>query len=708
VFVRAALMFAVVVGVVGLLELLGLVGVGDRGVHRLWFDTVDRFDIGRQSNEKVMLINDAGAGAAGPASADVLLDMVTRVSAGHPTLIVAVGQQSMFERNAGAKLLDELREFESGRRPLRTPEDLERKQALEHFRTLLDDRLLLLHEDGDSLWSTEALVDGDLQVAPNSRFQQLVDRTALTLPSPSSRSTEPSRLPVHWLLPASKLPTVPIDLVRQGDVSATLNFQNKIVMFGVTQSPDVVMIATPAGLLSTAQVEAHALAGLADGVVWADPPRWRMWLVTAVVSALLLWFLHRVSGRVGVLSGLLLAVAVLAIDYLGFTTGALRLGATRPLLMIGATLVGYWLMQAWDTVSGLGRLHARVLHETGADRGEGEFEEAAFWDDLAELGKVYAEQVVGGAASCTVVERLEGWQLRVRASGGLDKDSHEALLARGELDMRRAPFRPAWLTLRANTTRDLLPSGANFGERKTLLVPLQVENELLGVWLVHLLVEVEIGREQLESFETLGRQMAAAILRRRERAALRNQAGRARLRDRLDTIIGGVRILRGEQRWALELLEQLPVRALISTVWGEIEYVDPRLKQTLAVRYPGLFGQPEPSEKENDDTEDPSDDLRAVLARLTGKTLDEAHRLMRRVVRDGVELELETIRGIDDEGTDVWILTRVQSKRGIELAGFKPAVHEHIVLMARSSAPARRVKTQSGGWLRVLGGSLGD
>ena len=81
---------------------------------------------------------------------------------------------------------------------------------------------------------------------------------------------------------------------------------------------------------------------------------------------------------------------------------------------------------------------------------------------------------------------------------------------------------------------------------------------------------------------------------------------------------------------------------------------------------------------------------------------------MRRVVQDGVELELETVRGIDDEGTDVWILTRVQSKRGIDLPGFKPAVHEHIVLIARSSAPARRVKTQSGGWLRVLGGSLGD
>lgn len=695
VLVRAALMFAAVVGLVGLLELVGLVGVGDRGVHRVWFELVDRFDLGRQSNEKVVLINDAGSGSAGPASADVLLDMVTRVSSGHPRLIVAVGQLSMFERDAGAKLLAELGEFESGVRPLRSAEDLARKQALENFRTLVEARLLLLHEDGASLWSSEALVDGDLRIGPDSRFQQLIDRTALSLPSEG-------RLPVHWLLPASKLPSVPLDLVRQGDVSAALNFQDKIVLFGVTESPDVVAIATPAGLSSTAEVEAHALAGLSDGVVWTDPPRSWMWLATGLIGVLLLWFQHRVSGRLGVLLGLLIVVAVLAVDYLAFTTGVLRIGATRPLLMVGSILVGYWMLQAWDTVSGLGRLHARVLHETGADRGEGEVEVAAFWDDLAELGKVYAEQVAGGAASCSVIERLDGWKLRVRASAGLDKDSHEALLARGELDMRRAPFRPAWLTLRANTTRDLLPSGPSYGERKTLLVPLQVEGALLGVWLVHLLVEVEIGREELESFETLGRQMAAAINRRRERAALRTQAGRGRLRDRLDTIIGGVRMLRGEQRWALELLEQLPVRALISTVWGEIEYVDPRLRQVLARRYPGLF------DEATEAAADPSDDLRAVLARLTGKTLDEAHRLMRRVVRDGVELELETIRGIGDEGTDVWILTRVQSKRGIELPGFKPAVHEHIVLMARSSSPARRVKTQSGGWLRVLGGSLGD
>ena len=703
VLARALLIFAMVVALVGLLDLVGLVRAGDQGVRGVWFSTVERFDLGRTSKGKIILITDAVTEADSslpdePWSADVLLDMISRIEEGHPTLIVAVGQTSMFEANAGAKLLAELRDINAGRRPR---ESAERMQALRTFNAAINERRLLVHEDGASLWGRQALVDGDLIIPPGSRFEQLVHRTALALP-------EQGRLPVNWLLPTSKLQTMPIEGVRGADISARLNFQDKIVLFGVTENDSIVAISTPAGLLSSAEVEAHALAGLSDGVIWFDPPPIWMWLGTGLLGALLLWALHRVSGRVGVLLGVLLILGVLAIDYLAFTSGVLRLGATRPLAMIASVYAGYWALQAWDTVSGLGRLHARVLSETGADRGEGEVEEAAFWDDLAELGKVYAEQVVAGAASCSVFERGEAWQLRVRASAGLDKTSHEALLARGELDMRRAPFRPAWLTLRANTTRDLLPSGPSFGERKTLLVPLQVEGELLGVWAVHTLAEVELGQDQLESFETLGRQMAASILRRRERAALRNQGGRERLRDRLETIIGGLRMLRGEQRWALELLEQLPVRALISTVWGEIEYVDPRLRQVLARRYPGLFTEVGDSHRTETNEAQPADDLRAVLARLTGKTLDEAHRLMRRVVQDGVELELETVRGIDDEGTDVWVLTRVQSKRGIDLPGFKPAVHEHIVLIARSSAPARRVKTQSGGWLRVLGGSLGD
>ncbi|MCA9684995.1 MAG: hypothetical protein KC457_22625, partial [Myxococcales bacterium] len=226
------------------------------------------------------------------------------------------------------------------------------------------------------------------------------------------------------------------------------------------------------------------------------------------------------------------------------------------------------------------------------------------------------------------------------------------------------------------------------------LVPLEDEGELLGLWLIHLTEDAEIERDAIETFERLGRQMAGAVLRKRERSALREQAGKARLRDHLETIVGGMRLLYDEHKWALELLEQLPVRAVIATVWGEIEFIDPRLRLTLSRRYPGLFS-----------ADNPDDNLRAVLARITGKSLDEAHRLMRKVVNDGVEVELESVNGLDGEGDDVvWVMSRIRSKRAIELPGFKAAVHEHILLMARSSAPAKTIKTRSGHLLRVLSG----
>jgi hypothetical protein len=238
---------------------------------------------------------------------------------------------------------------------------------------------------------------------------------------------------------------------------------------------------------------------------------------------------------------------------------------------------------------------------------------------------------------------------------------------------------------------DMLPAGQRYGKRKTLIVPLEDEAELLGLWLIHFADDLEVSGADCETFERLGRQMAAALVRRRERVALHEQAGNNRLRDYVHTIVGGMRLLRDEQRWALELLEQLPVRALIATVWGEIEFVDPRLQADLTRRYPGLFSP---------DT--PDDNLRVVLARLTGKSVEESNRLLRKVVAEGVDIELDAQPGIEDPGDDVWVLSRIRSKRGIDLPGFKPAVHEHILLMARSSAPAQTIRTRSGGLLRVL------
>ncbi len=683
---RGVVLLLAAVVLVALLELLGLTRVVDRGLQRTYFTLSEHFDLGRRTTEKVVLLTDGEAISASwgppPWPDDRLVELVVAVSAGQPTAIVAVGHEPMFAIGAGERLLAELDALEH--RPGQpSPAEQARLQDLRVVRDAVEQNRLVLPEAGDSAWTAGGLVPGDLALTEDMRLTKLIERMAWTLPSRD-------RLPVHWLLPADRLPTLPIERVMGGDIS-TSNFHGQVVLFGLSAPEHVLMIDTPAGPLSTAQVEAHALAGVADGVVWQTAPRGWSWAFATALGGLMLWILHRSSGRVGLLAVGLLGTILLVVDFWLFNEGILRSGGARPaLLLIGVTLT-YWIGQARDTVAGLERLHAKVVRAAGADKSESEAEEAGFWDDLAELGRVYAEQVVADGAACSICERPAGrFTALVQASAGLDGDGHEALRARGELELRRAPLRSTWLTRRPSWTKALLPRG------QSLIVPLQVEGDLLGVWLVHIDEATTLERERVEALETLGRQMAVAILRRRERALLREQAARPRLRDRVETIFGGLRMLRNEQRWALELLEQLPVRALISTVWGEIEYVDPRLRQVLARRYPGLF------------TDDSPSDMRAVLARLIGKPLDEAHRLMRKVVREGVELELDAVRGNDDEGDDVWVLTRVESRRGIDLPGFKPALHEHIVLMARSSIPARRVQTQSGGWLRVLGGSVGE
>ena len=80
------------------------------------------------------------------------------------------------------------------------------------------------------------IIGCELYMAPGSRFEQLITRTALSPPTPG-------RLPVHWLLPASKLPTMPIDHVLEGDISANLNFQDKIVLFGLKHATELMTAA---------------------------------------------------------------------------------------------------------------------------------------------------------------------------------------------------------------------------------------------------------------------------------------------------------------------------------------------------------------------------------------------------------------------------------------------------------------------------------
>lgn len=668
VFVRVSLTITIALLFVLLLDTLGTVTAIDEGLRRQWVTLGESVGASRESSELIVVVagdrDTVAAWGPPPWPAERLAELVEQIEISDPDLIAELGHTRMF---LPGKKLDEIVESRRGELLIQS----------------VDEELV-------SPWTGVGLEHGDLVLGPNSRLVELAIRSDRLPPMPE-------RLPVNWLTPSSRLPVVPAHQVASGKIPPR-TLARRVVLLGITDPAYALHVATPVGPLSPVEIEAHALTGLADNVVWAEVPRVWSYLGCGLLALVLLWLFKRTAGSEAVIVVLTSAILILLADFIAYERGWVRLGSGLALLTLMTIWLTHWLSEAVASLAGLRQLRARVLRATAGsvtDVREQEIEEAGFWDHLASLGAEYAQEVLGGPASSTVLERqANSLHLQVRSSARLDSDSQAYIIDREHLDIRRAPFRAAWLTLRASWTTELLPDGTLYGGRKSLIVPLEHDGELVGLWLVHMPARVEVEREDSNTFERLGQQMAEALIRRRQRQTLRDQGNQARLRDQVETIVGGLRLLHEEHRWALELLEQLPVRALITTVWGEIEFIDPRLHRDLARRYPGLL---------SDDM--PEHNLRTVLARLTGKSVDEAHRLMRKVVRDGVEIEIDAITGLEAADDDVWVMSRIRSKRGIDLPGFKPAIHEHILLMARSSAPAQTIATRSGGYLRVLGES---
>jgi CHASE2 domain-containing sensor protein len=654
--IRAALVVCAALLVVWVLDLLGLVAAIDDGLQSRWVRLAEAAGPVQPSNAEVILVAaDAETIAEWgppPWSAAELEPLLAVIGEVDPILIAEAGHERLFE-------------------PSPELDELIREHSLVIARS---------DEPRSSPWSGVGLEHGEIVVGENSRLH-VIARTAGYTPIGE-------RLPVHWLVPGSRLPVLPMHEVVADQHMQRGAFKQRVVLLGVTDPEYELLLDTPLGRLSPAEIEAHALTGLADGNAWARLSKPGAYLLCACFAVLMLWAFTRLNGSRVTILMVATCVLVFVLDYACYTRGVIRLGSAHALLTAVAIGLSYWVHEVVETVRGLRQLRTRVLSEAAGKPGSADGgDDRGFWEDLAELGAEYARETLGGAAAVTIIERegstTSSWTLVVRASAKLDAESHAFIERRDGLDLRRAPFRTPWLTLRAGWAVDMLPSGPRFGKRKTLIVPLEHKGELLGLWLVHVADDLEVTPGNCATFEQLGWQMAATLVRQRERAALREQLGNNRLRDYVDTIFGGLRMLRDQQHWALELLEQLPVRALIATVWGEIEFIDPR-----------LFSP-----------DRPDDNLRVILSRLTGKPIEEADRWLRKLNTEGVEIALDAIPGIEDPGHDVWVLSRVRSKRNIDLPGFKSAVNEHIVLMARSAAPAKIIRTSSGRELKVFSGS---
>jgi hypothetical protein len=419
---------------------------------------------------------------------------------------------------------------------------------------------------------------------------------------------------IHYLNPPSRLPNLPMHAVAAGSVSNRA-FEGKIVLIGPTGAPWAESVETLVGQMSPLEVHAHALAGLIDGVVWRElSPINQGFALASCLLLVSLWLRNRPSPS-SLRGSLLATVLVLLADYILYTRGLIRWGASAPVLGIWTLQLIYLRESFVDLTGRLGSMQTRLSEllplAAAARDGTQDIADAAFWQDLADLGRTYVRADV-----VTMIAELpaNNWHLQFRASSGIALQDIEEK----RRDIRRAPFRGPFLTHRAGWANGFLRDAE--GE-KTLLVPIQHESRLFGFWLVHTTPETKIDDGFVTTSEALGRQMAQLIHTRRygpgktAAPAGAANAGQEAIAE-MDRTVSEVE---SSRRWAVEILEQDEQGVLLASLWGPLEMVNRPMRDLLRAHFPGGV---------------PGEDIRAILAKLTGGSMEQVQTMMRAAIVD--------------------------------------------------------------------------
>lgn len=480
---------------------------------------------------------------------------------------------------------------------------------------------------------------------------------ALGVPLPATGT-----LPVHFLWPPSKLPTIGAHRIEHGDIPPS-TFEGKVVVLGMTSATHRDRVSTPVGALTAPEIVGHALAAVADGRT-ASPPRWWLrWSGLLGVIVLAATLLHRSPPKQALSRAGLMLAALMLFDFVLFSRGVLAWGISTEIVALVATGIGHgYLVQkrGLDLVEQASDRIAVQLDETSASAAA---PPAEFWEDLAELGQAY----LGEDATGVVAELpAEAWHLEFRAFVGMDAEAVEER----RRDIRRPPYREAYLTLRAHVAERPFVRDA---DRKTLVVPLTDRGRLYGVWLVNLAGDVPLSAADQVSIEELGAEMGRAIAGHRhdreERGPLHFPSG-ANLEEGIDIVMRGIEALGEDKRQVSGLFDSLPLGLLVADVWGHVERVNNSMRDRLAVDFPDGI---------------PGDDLRAVLARTTGSSLTEVHAMMRRVVRTGDMCRLQSRRDVDAQVTGRASFVLMRLRQPADPGSFSPTDTgtTHLVLLSR-------------------------
>ena len=479
---------------------------------------------------------------------------------------------------------------------------------------------------------------------------------------------------------ARGLPMLSAGEVARGNIPSE-SFAGKLVVLGLTAQPFAGLVPTPVGALAPAQVQAHALASVSDGVAGspiAGPLRWLLIAVLAAGAMIALQHLATVGSLIVV--GSLLAGAVLA-DYLLFAAGAARLGATLPVI---AVLAASAVLRFHERIAI--RRHAQEIalwtrqwEQLDAMRTDVPDDEPGYWLRVAGLARLYL------GCTSTIVAELppKSTHLKLRVINGTTVKQ----IVERRRDVRRSPYRKAHLTLGPVWHDRYMADG-----KATLLVPLVVKSQLCGFWIVNFPSRDRVAAPHMALIKTLAREIAVALDRRRSAAAPRRipglvqkLLGPGRFSVDLEEVRRAFDAHTQNQQDLLTLGESLPFGVFVATLWGEIRYMNTAMK--LLCKQEGI------------DPASTGNGLPDVLCRLTGFHVDEVHQHLRKLVQELEELHLRGRDRIDRAGRDFvlsWLKPSASDPADAEQLLVVCALPPRAAGRALAAAPAATLRGPAG------------
>ncbi|MEM7158549.1 MAG: CHASE2 domain-containing protein [Myxococcota bacterium] len=470
------------------------------------------------------------------------------------------------------------------------------------------------------------------------------------------------QLPIHYLWPRSRLPTMSFKRIEQGDVPPSI-FEDKVVVVGLTSPDHRDALATPIGALTSPEIISHTFAMVADGRRFHEPS----WLVRVgglllVLAATMLAMRGTTPSQAVVRVAALLAV-LLAIDLVLFSRGLMRWGVSTELIVVVSILMGHWYRSQQDSAALVQTVSSKISEQLESETVGEPAPEDGFWQDIAETASAYLELDFTGA----LIELPEGqWHLQTRAFMNMDEEG----IAERRRDVRRPPYRAAFLTHKPHRCERPFMADES---RYTLAVPLAFEGRLYGMWMVGLDKQTELERSDKTLLEQLGHELGRSIAAARRGKPFGESLplSSGDMAHRFAQLIHGVEALGQDKRRVVDTFDALPMGLLVANIWGHIVQSNAALRSELADQFPDGI---------------PNNDLRAVLSRVTGTSLEGVHGIMRTVIRTGNTVRLRSAEANARDSSFLLMPMQTEGSTGAH-ASSEPATHLVLMIVPEDMGP---------------------